>query len=107
MIVRLTRDQLSDYDWFKAVLSNEYRVTPVQIGERFFSLAKKPDETYVSLASKLQNAWMYYIRSRNIANKFDELVILIRADRLKDLLLPRRCLDWILNAGGYEEGELA
>jgi len=92
MIVRLTRDQLSNYDQFKAFLLNEYRVTPVQLRERFYSLSKKPDETYVNLASKLHNAWMYYVRSRNIDNSFDELVSLICADRLKDLI-PRSCLD--------------
>ena len=104
MIVRLTREQLNDYEQFKEFLLNEYRVTPVQLRERFFSLVKKPDETFVNLASKLHNAWMYYVRSRNIDNDFHELVSLICADRIKDLL-PRSCLDWILSQEDMKKGE--
>ena len=33
MIVRLTRDHLSDYDRFKAFVLNEYRATPIQLRE--------------------------------------------------------------------------
>lgn len=103
LVVRLSRDQLNDYAAFKEFLLNEYRVTPTQLRERFFSLNKKVDETYVNLASNLHNAWMYYTRSRNIDRDFEQLVSLICADRLKDLI-PRSCLDWILSQEDVKKG---
>ena len=77
VIARLTRDPPSDYDRFKGVWLNEYRVTPVQLREIVFSLAKKWDEIFVMLTSKLHDAFMYCIRSRNINNNIDALVSLV------------------------------
>lgn len=102
LTVRLTKDQLADYGQFKEFLLNEYRITPTQLRERFFSLNKKADETYVNLSSKLHNAWMYYVRSRNV-DDFYQMVSLICADRLKDLI-PRSCLDWILSQEDTKKG---
>ena len=47
------------------------------------------------MSSKLRNALMYYLRSRNITNEFDKLISLLCADRLKELI-SRDCLDFIL-----------
>jgi len=79
-------------------------------------LHKAADETYTMLASKLHNALVYYLKSRNIVKDdtkgrssydqsrrvtneeptdFDKLVSLICADRLKELI-PKSCLDYIL-----------
>jgi hypothetical protein len=59
LTVRLTLEQLNDYDELKEFLLNEFKISPIQLRERFFSLRKKPDETYTLLASKLHNALMY------------------------------------------------
>jgi ribosomal protein L21E len=103
LTVRLTKEQLNDYEQFKEFLLNEYRISPLQLRERFFTLNKKSDETYVNLASKLHNAWSYYVRSRNIDRDFDALVSLICADRMKDLI-PSSCLDWILSQEDVQKG---
>jgi len=55
-------------------------------------LHKATNETYTMLASKLHNALMYYLKSREITDDFDALVSLICADRLKELI-PKSCLD--------------
>ena len=76
LTVRLSRDQLDNYDALKDFLLNEFKISPIQLRERFFSLRKKQDETYTLLSSKLRNALMYYLRSRNITNEFDKVVSL-------------------------------
>jgi hypothetical protein len=61
------------------------------------------------LASKLHNALMYYVRSRNISDDFDKLVSMFCVDRLKELV-PKGCLDFILaqeKDGWMKHDELA
>ena len=103
LIVRLTTEQLNDYEKFKEFLLNEYCISPLQLRERFFSLTKRTDETHINLASKLHIAWSYYVRNRKIDRDFDALVNLICADRLKDLI-PSSCLDWILSQEDVNKG---
>jgi len=50
---------------------------------------------HTMLASKLHNALMYYLKSREITDDFDALVSLICADQLKELI-PKSCLDYVL-----------
>ena len=95
LTVRLSRDQLDDYDALKSFLLNEFKISPNQLRERFYMLQKSQDETYTLLASKLRNALIYYLRSRKIIDSFDDLVSLLCADRLKELI-PKGCLDFIL-----------
>ena len=92
---RLSRDELDDYDRLKAFILKEFHVSSIKLRDRFFSLTKQAEETYVSLASKLKNTWYYYIRSRGGVDELDKLVSLICADRLKELI-PKSCLDFIL-----------
>lgn len=61
LTVRLTRDQLDDYDALKSFLLNEFKISPIQLRERFYLLQKSQDETYTLLASKLRNALIYYL----------------------------------------------
>jgi hypothetical protein len=79
----------------KSFLLNEFKISSIQLRERFFSLKRNSDETYTLLASKLRNALIYYLRSRNIFDSFEDLVSLLCADRLKELI-PKGCLDFIL-----------
>jgi hypothetical protein len=41
LTVRLTREQLDDYDVLKQFLLDEFKISPIQLRERFFSLRKK------------------------------------------------------------------
>jgi hypothetical protein len=94
-IVRLSREQLDDYEQLKAFILNEFRSTPLQLRERFYTLRKVPDESYSTLQSKLANALTFYLRSRKIDGSFEGLFDLICSDRLKKLI-PKSCLDFVL-----------
>ena len=50
LTTRLSRDQLDDYDALKDFLLNEFKISPIQLRERFFSLRKKPDTFVVKTA---------------------------------------------------------
>ena len=92
---RLTTEQMCSYTAIKDFLLREYRVSPIQLRERFFTTRKANDETYIALASRLKNTLAYYVQSRNIARDYDSLMNLFCSDRLKELL-PRSALDFIL-----------
>jgi hypothetical protein len=94
-IVRLSREQLDDYEQLKAFILNEFRITPLQLRERFYTLRKVPDESYSMSQSKLANALTFYLRSRKIDGSFEGLFNLICSDRLKELI-PKSCLDFVL-----------
>ena len=83
---RMTLKQLNDYELLKEALLREFRISPVLLRERFLSLEKRYDDTYSCLASELHVALTYYIKSRVIDDDFDELVSLLVADRLKELM---------------------
>jgi hypothetical protein len=70
------------------------KISSIHLRERFFALRKKPDETYMLLASKLHNALMYHLCGRNTTN-FDKQVSLHCAHRMKELI-PKSYLDFIL-----------
>ena len=95
LTARLSRVKLDSYEEVKQFLLKEFRISPVQLRDRFYSLRKANEETYTMLASTLHNALIYYLKSRNITDNFDQLVSLICADRLKELI-PKGCLDYIL-----------
>ena len=95
LLGRMTLKQLNDYELLKEALLHEFRISPVLLRERFLSLKKKYNQTYSSLASELHVALTYYIKSRGIDNDFDQLVSLLVADRLKELMHPS-CIDFVL-----------
>ena len=53
---RMTFKQLNDYELLKEALSHEFHISPVLLRERFLSLKKRYDETYLRLASELHVA---------------------------------------------------
>jgi hypothetical protein len=95
LVVRLSRDQLDDYQQLKMFILNEFRITPLQLRERFYTLQKASDESYCTLQSKLANALTFYLRSRKIDGSYERLFELICSDRLKELI-PKSCLDFVL-----------
>ena len=95
VLSRLTIAQLGDYEELKQILLQEFRVTPSLLRERFYAVKRRPGETYSQVASELHTALSYYIKSRNIDEDFHQLVSLMCADRLKQLMSPS-CADFIL-----------
>ena len=95
ILSRLTVVQLGDYEELKQILLQEFRVTPSLLRERFYAVKRRPGETYSQVASELHTALSYYIKSRNIDENFHQLVSLMCADRLKQLMSPS-CADFIL-----------
>ena len=95
LTVRLSCEQVNNYQHLKAFLLNEFRITPLQLRERFYLLRKLPDESYSMLQSKLANALTFYLRSRKADDSYQRLFNLICSDRLKELI-PRPCLDFVL-----------
>jgi len=63
---RLARKKLDSYKELKQFLLKEFRISPVQLRDRFYSLHKTADKTYTMLALKLHNTLVYYLKSRNI-----------------------------------------
>ena len=63
---RLAREKLDSYKELKQFLLKEFRISPVQLRDKFYSLHKTAHETYTMLATKLHNALVYYLKSRNI-----------------------------------------
>src|SRR5688572_12903220 len=95
LTTRLTRKQLDDYEGLKGFLLREFKISSIQLKERFYTMRKLTDETYTILASRLHNTMTYYLRSRQVKKDFDKLVSLLCADRLKEMI-PKGCLDFIL-----------
>jgi hypothetical protein len=88
---------------------NEFRITRLQLRERFYALQKVPDESYCTLQSKLANALTFYLRSHKINGSYERLFDLICSDRLKDYI-PKSCLDFVLlqeNGGRLRPAELS
>ena len=86
LTTRLTREQLDDYEGLKGFLLREFRISSIQLKERFYTMRKLTDETYTILASRLHNTMTYYLRSRQVKKDFDKLVSLLCADRLKEMI---------------------
>jgi len=73
--------QLNDYAGLKQFLLREFKISPINLRDRFLTLRKSPDETYTIFTAKLHNTLMYYLRSRQV-KEFDKLISLLCADRL-------------------------
>jgi transposase InsO family protein/ribosomal protein L21E len=101
LTMRLTEQQLNDYKFLKEFLLREFKISPSNLRERFWTMHKASDETFTIFSSKLRIALLYYLKSRQITNEFDKLVSLLCADRLKESL-PKPCLDFVL---AQEKGE--
>ena len=101
LTMRLTEQQLNDYKFLKEFLLREFKISPSNLRERFWTMHNASDETFTIFSSKLRIALLYYLKSRQITNEFDKLVSLLCADRLKESL-PKPYLDFVL---AQEKGE--
>ena len=94
LLAPLSVDRLQDYEEIKRHIMKELKINPIKLREMFFTLRKTKDESYARFAAKLHNTLMYYLQSREVST-FEQVVNIICADRLKELL-PRNALDFIL-----------
>src|ERR1043165_626726 len=61
LTTRLTREQLDNYEVLKEFLLREFRISSIQLKDRFYTMRKLTDETYTILASRLHNTMTYYL----------------------------------------------
>ena len=61
----------------KQYLLHEFQLSPSVYLERFHSVVKLPDETYVLFASHLKGLFYFYVSSRENHNDFYQFVSLI------------------------------
>jgi hypothetical protein len=94
LVARLDAAEAAQYDVIKATILNELKLNPASYREKFNTLRKEEDETYISFASRLKTLLARYIESRNV-RKLYELVDLILCDRLK-VSLSVDCLKYVL-----------
>src|SRR5918994_1146331 len=73
LTMRLTEQQLNDYKFLKEFLLREFKISPSNLMERFWTMHKASDETFTIFSSKLRIALLYYLKSRQITNEFDKL----------------------------------
>jgi len=89
---RLSREKLDNYEEVRDYLLREFRLTPQQYRDRFYSGVKKPEETYTLFGSRLKTLLLYYLESRKAASK-DDVIDLLVSDRI----LPSECLKHVLS----------
>jgi len=77
--------QADKYDLVKKYLLHEFQLSPRVYLERFHTVNRLTDETYLLFASRLKGLFDFYVSSRQV-NEFNDLVSLLIADRLKQTL---------------------
>ena len=85
LLSRIDVSQADKYDLVKKYLLHEFQLSPRVYLERFHTVNRLTDETYLLFASRLKGLFDFYVSSRNV-NEFDDLVSLLIADRLKQTL---------------------
>ena len=96
MLTRMETALVDKYDQVKKYLLHEFQMSSRVYLERFHSVVKQSDETYMLFASRLKGLFDFYVSSRNIDRDYDSLVSLIVADRMKQTL-SEGCLNHVLS----------
>ena len=73
------------YDNIKAVILKEYKLSPASYREKFNTLRKDGNETYVMFLSRLRAVLDSYLESRSV-NSFEKVCELLLCDRIKNTL---------------------
>jgi len=82
LLTRLDAETAEDYGKVKEYLLREMKLTPRVYLEKFQSLTKIDNETYVLFVSRLKAILDFYLESRSVTI-LDQLKSLLVADRLK------------------------
>ena len=103
LLNRMDPARASDYNAIKKMLLHEFKLTPATYLEKFNTIKKQPEETYILYSARLKSLLDYYLVSREVGKDFDKLVSLLVCDRLKSTL-PDRCLRHILSLEASSPG---
>ena len=103
LLNRMDPARASDYNSIKKMLLHEFKLTPATYLEKFNTIKKKPEETYILYSARLKSLLDYYLVSREVGKDFDKLVSLLVCDRLKSTL-PDGCLRHILSLEASSPG---
>jgi len=92
---RLQPDVRDDYDRMKRAVLKEYGLTAKCFHEKFNSMRKPFNETFILFASKLRGLLLQHFKVRKVSN-FDDVVSLLVSDRVKSSL-TEQCLKYVLS----------
>src|SRR6185436_3995970 len=81
----MTPEIKNHFDSFRQCLLNEYKVTAGKCKQIFMNLKREGEESFTQFKTKLELSYRNYLESRQV-KEFQDLVDLIIADRLKELL---------------------
>jgi len=95
LLMRLDATRASDYSAVKEFLLHEFALTPTFYLERFITISRQNDETFVLYCSRLKGLIDYYCKSRAVTD-FTSLISLLVSDRIKTTLSDD-CLKYILS----------
>ena len=100
LLARLPNEHLGDYKEVHDYLLREFKLTPEQYRDQFWTATKTTNETYTLFGTRVKNLFSYYLESRTAASK-DDVIDLLVSDRIKQTL-PASCLDHVLSTEGTE-----
>jgi len=92
---RLEPDVRDDYFRMKMAVLKEYGLTAKCFLERFNTMRKPFNDTFILFNSKLRGLLLQYFNARKVTN-FDDVVSLLVADRVKSSL-TEQCLKYVLS----------
>lgn len=69
----LTFSQCSDYDYMKSEILKTYTLTPEAYRQSFRKVNKKPDESYLDFATRLEHSYLMWLRSCDVMTSGDEV----------------------------------
>jgi len=97
LLLRLEQSRQDVYIEVKKFLLNEFKLTPIQFKGKFERAVRNNEESFTMYCSRLTNLLTYYVRSREVNEKYDAFFSLLVADRIK-ATLPETYLNRILRS---------
>jgi len=92
---RLEPDVRDDYDRMKTAVLKEYGLTAKCFLERFNTMRKPFNDTFILFTSKLRGLLLQYFNARKVTS-FDDVVSLLVSNRVKSSL-TEQCLKYVLS----------
>ena len=100
LLARLPKDSLDDYTKVRDYLLREFRLTPENYRDKFWSATKNRDETFTLFGTRVKTLFQYYLDSRKTSTK-EDIIDLMVSDRIKQVL-PEACLKHVISMEGLE-----
>ena len=91
---RLEPDVRDDYDRMKTAVLKEYGLTAKCFLEKFNTMKKPFNDTFILFTSKLRGLLLQYFNARKVTS-FDDVSLLV-SDRVKSIL-TEQCLKYVLS----------